>query len=274
MSDFVFPEDSAMRNPLPFLDAVARSWTRIVVPITIPHPEKTGRYDVVGTAFVALWRDREFLVTCEHVVRVLGRAPDGIAVVRIADRAFLIRDTLFRLDHEHDLAVCPVRNILRANRCQEDLKVQAIDLDDAPGHSETESHFIVGFPNTKNRRSPRRGETDFCAYSHTVFRSGSASAPRTEMKEYIRFEFRRREMLDSNGRACTAPDPHGVSGGPILQLVGRRIENSVLDVFRNLNEKRYTCRLVAIAAEWHEARGEVLGTPKLALTNLLNALPH
>ena len=256
------------------IDPLAKDWASAVVPFYIPDPDKKSQMRIAGSAIPVIWQERQFLITCKHVVDIITESRAGTSIARINGRSFHLHRMEIPVDPKNDLAAISLNKLLQVNeRMVDEPVVKFVSLDPPNGFVPTDTHLMMGYPISKNKRDFRREEFSLHAYSFTMFVSKSKTEPKTQLADYIKYEWVKDQMIDSAGRPVQAPDPYGVSGGPIFRLVGRTLESPPLDIFSPVSHTNYSLELAAIAADWDQPRNEVLGVPKAAVISFLQSLP-
>lgn len=221
-----------------------------------------GRPDVLGTAFIVAVGHFRFIVTAAHVVEAgnssalrFGRGivanPGSVKVVTSG-----MPPSGRRVDDRVDLAVWQADEQLTAALLAQGthpIEIESIGVGDL---AESGDHYVFsGYPASRTRTNRATREIDPGPVSANCLavvddRLVDLGLHRTT---HIIGAFDRRRMANLQGQQITAPEPWGMSGGPVWKIQGN------------------DCCLVGVGIEYLEGSNVLVATRLGAVVALLRA---
>jgi hypothetical protein len=193
--------------------------------------------ELIGTGVLIAVGLKHFLVTAAHVLDRTGSSTYYIPTEETGDLVVLEGKSVHSVaDHKNDLldiAVVLLSPALVALLGPEIfLSPSDIDLDD------------IGEP-TRVYRVTRRLRASVSAYAANVLPPQILEAAGLERKSHLLVKYRKRHSRTLRGEDVTAPDPHGMSGGPLWK-------------FDPYSPSSQIIQLVGILIEWKRPEGGLL----------------
>lgn len=210
---------SRLNLPMPTISEA----DKFIVPLLQDAEERPG---ILGTATFCAVGDHHFLVTAAHVLDGMETIHFGAGVIE-GDVSTLVVTTGFpasgnRDDDTIDLAIIRLVGNQRDRLLDQGRRAIPIsdwDVDDLPS---TGQHYVfTGFPHTGTDRDrarrliePRRLSANCITLTdQEILRMGLNS------RTHIVGLYDRRRMQIQPGRMVMAPEPYGMSGGPVWTVV-------------------------------------------------------
>jgi hypothetical protein len=254
-----------------YIDQLADSWHHALIPFVRPlptGPKGTTKGEVFGTGFLVKWRHDYALVTAAHVVTAAKKSSivvldvNGFAV-QLAYRKFVIfgeADLAVSLFTDQDLGELGVQ------------KIKAIPLfKDRAGQQPQARSVGMGYPSTQNQLNTAHGKIDKTSLIFSVLPAEPDARTTTTISKPLLFTYEPSQMLPGRNRApnSTAPDLHGISGGPIFQLyVTEFIERADLDPA--IRRHHVGLELEGVLVEWRKSEKLLVAVSKGELVQLLD----
>lgn len=221
-----------------------------------------GQPDVRGTAFVVAVGRCRFIVTAAHVVESGGLStlrfgrgiianPTAVNVVTTGLPASGNRD-----DDRLDLAVWQAdEQIASALRAQGVLPIEMESFSVEDLAVDGDHYVFSGYPasRTRTNRSTRMIDPGPISVSCMAIVDDRLPALGLNHATHIVGAFDRRRMADQQGQQITAPEPWGMSGGPVWKIKGN------------------DCRLVGVGIEYREGSKGLVASRLGAVVALLRA---
>jgi len=184
-------------------------------------------------------RGRPVLITAWHVVE--QALQHKLQVVNFAGKGVALGGLEVVKSREQDVAAI----LLPEQWLQEnDLhKFKGVELG-KPGDEwlRTGVYVAIGYPASKNNLNKEYGKVD--RYCHSISMPPSSKMPKTTIPNPLVLEYDHTEVIDSNVQKMGPQvSLHGMSGGPCMEVVNRRMEDGSL---------RYSMAPVGVLTEWHK----------------------
>lgn len=139
------------------------------------------------------------------------------------------------------------------------LPISMADVDDIGKKGDI--YIAMGYPAKRNEKvnlAERTFKRRPISYTANILPDEKLSAVGVHRGSHLLLSFKKRHSHDNSGRDITAPDPHGMSGGPLWRF----------DVYK---KQQPASRLVGILIEW---RDEVAGILAVRIPVLLAGIAH
>jgi hypothetical protein len=201
------------------------------------HVTETGEPELLGSSVLIKISDSVLLCTAKHVLEAAQSSLhiNGPSVLEVLTGEFY-------LSKQHDIAVLK----LTSEQCITFKKYTPLSEDHIANHTQTETcDFVefIGYPGTRNRANRIRHKFPNRLYSFGC--TGLCITP-----EEVHFKFTKYNMDAKSRLRVRSPNPHGVSGGPIMG-VSVRSESTL--------KGNPHPRLIGIATDSKEGTNEVFG---------------
>ncbi|MCK2149608.1 serine protease [Marinobacter alexandrii] len=238
------------------VDEMVEVWGDILVPIYTDKEFRDGVAFLLGTGFLAEYREEIFLVTAQHVIKDHS---DKLLVIGIGDTSVPLSKMPFFASKENDLAVSRLEKEWADEAGVG--KVKAIPLEDKKeGYISEGRYFLMGFPGKKNTLNKRIGKDTKNIHGTSFVSKIESPQSKTHIDCPVAFEFDKNSAINTDGQKTNPPSFSGNSGGPILQLMGKDI---------NRDHKTIGCRLSGIFTGWHQNEKEAIAARPEALLELI-----
>lgn len=214
-----------------------------VTPILVNN-WRIPKWESVGTGFVLMDEGNAYLVTASHVLDCAFQHKQVVA--NIFGKPVHLHGLYFASDPELDVSVTLLpRSWLNSYGVFEMYAPSALKL--PPDYEGTGQYVICGFPNSMNRIDHRWSSDSPQAAWITALRATpnitSSSIPSPLCLSYDPKAFR--------GGARNPPALHGMSGGPVWEIISRRMPDSKIGL--SLYPKGVLC-------EWHKRQRTIIAS--------------
>lgn len=221
-----------------------------------------GRPDVLGTGFIVAVDRYRFIITAAHVVEAedsstlrFGRNiisnSGSVAVVTTK-----MPSSRRREDDRLDLAIWRADEQLAASLLAQGIQPIGIELAGVEDVAESGNRYVFsGYPSSRTRTNRTTREIDpgpISACCEAVIDDRLLDLE-LQSSTHIIGSFERRRMANIDGEQITAPEPWGMSGGPVWKIQGD------------------SCRLAGVGIEYRERKNALVATRLGAVVALLRA---
>lgn len=220
------------------------------------HPSEDGQFPIqFGSGFLLNVGSRFFLVTAAHVLdendddkTLYIAAPESGNLEELAGPSFRTDFGGNRQKDQQDVGVIEITGSLLDNIGKLNFaSVDQLDVNDTGEHGSL--YFATGYPATKNKvkRSPSRAfRRRLFNYLANILPSDKLTKLNLSPASHLIISFdKKNTFLPKEDSKTTPPDPHGVSGGPLLR-------------FDAYGEGALKCMIVGMVIEYHESLRGIL----------------
>lgn len=227
----------------------SRDLIRFVRPIYTAN--SASEPELIGTGVLIAVGQKHFLVTAAHVLDLTGKSTYYIPTEITGDLVVLEGESVHSVPERTvdlvDIAVVLLSPALVGKLGREIyLSPSDVDLDDVG--DPTRVYIAMGYPWRKNvaiNRATRRLRASLSAYAANVLPPQILETAGLDQKSHLLVKYRKRHSRTQIGMDVTAPDPHGMSGGPLWR-------------FDPYGPSLQTIQLVGILIEWRRSEGGLL----------------
>jgi Trypsin-like peptidase domain len=243
---------SSLNNPnteafLTAVDEYSLSVKRSIA-LFLRHPDGVNDSTVpaaesFGSGFFMKFDGSIFVITAAHVAKDSMKSDTivkGFRDVKILNGT----KAQFVYDDDADIAIACVDGLFSSDNCGT-LPLTTFH----EGFVETDLAIFVGAPETRNRINHAHNIYDFSVVSMT-FRQREFKRKITNIKSPLYFNFTRRSMIPGMNmpESRFAPDPHGMSGGPVVKIQ------------YNPKTKEVCGSLVGVSVEYNKENGVLIAS--------------
>lgn len=229
--------------------------------------DAAGNPEQFGTGVFLNIGDSYFLVTAAHVLDenkdstlYIPGNKSGNLVILEGDSFKSVADGGNRDNDRTDVGVVALKpSLIEEIDPNSFLPVSRTDVDDIG--KRTEVYIAMGYPAKKNenlnlvRKTFKRRPA---CYTANILPDAKLDEVCVHRGSHLLLAFNKKHSRDTTGRDITAPDPYGMSGGPLWRF----------DIYP---DHQPTSRLVGILIEW---RNEVAGILALRMPIVLAGIAH
>jgi len=246
---------------------------RVVHICPIYRPKTQKEPELIGTGFFLAFGERKFLLTAAHVFGPAGEGYQELWIPnpRTGNLTELV-GTYARSkpnggsteNDQNDVGI-----VLLAQRLAEQIEPESfitssfLDCDDMGDFRYP--YVAMGFPWRKSPRICRRSRVASatpCSYASELLRDEHLKSLGLDSRSHLFLRYDKRHSRSEYRRDLTAPDPHGMSGGPLW-----RLEPGSGHATRSL--------LVGIIIEWRKPPGGLLAVRlPIALAGIAKLCPE
>lgn len=226
---------------------------------------------LVGSGFLLKVHDKTLLVTAAHVLDAKRESvlhvPGPGRLVPFEGQAYTTRDRdgSGPPNYRQDLAfIVLLPDSTAAIAGCEVLTGADLDVNDLPAPQTL--YGFAGFPGSQNKPRPGRVfRRSSVIYTATPAPEGVYRKLRYDRRTHLAVNFDRQHVVTPSLQVATAPDPHGVSGGPVWRL------GALSDIEAGVGKPM----VVALAIEWWRPLKALVGLRmSLVVEGIRKVLPE
>jgi len=229
--------------------------------------DAAGNPEQFGTGVFLNVGDHYFLVTAAHVLDdnddstlyIPGNKSGDLVILEGASFKS-VADGGDRNDDRTDVGVVVLKSDLVDEIGRDSfLPVSMTDVDDIGKHGDI--YIAMGYPAKKNEKvnlAKKTFKRRPACYTANILPDAKLAEIGVHRGSHLLLGFKKRHSRDTTGRDITAPDPYGMSGGPLWRF----------DIY---TDQKPASRLVGILIEW---RDEIAGILAVRMPIVLAGIAH
>ena len=218
-----------------------------------------------GSGFLLESGRSKYLVTAAHVLDEQEGADSSLYFPISNGEFFMVEGNAYKspkVDGRRDLDKIDLAVIKLKQKCNEKLEDENfISVDQINLDFSSCDHAIciaMGYPATQNKRvNKKRNKVKRTPYSYTAETLRGEPFYRTKGDPYsnLLIKFKKKHSQNTQGTDVTAPDPHGMSGGPLWHF-----------------DPKGNPKLIGVLIEFHKNEGAMMSTRIAFVTEMINSI--